>query len=337
VKISGQSGRTIAPGASEKAVFEVATGRRQGKLTKRFTVSSNDRENAMVRLTGNVDVKTAMNTASPTINFGSVSRKDGVQTKTIKLTRGAGGPIAPRIERIGKGVKAEVSEIKAGEEYELTVTVGPPWPDNNRVRSSLTLETGVAEAPQQTLTVYAAVKPRLRVSPARFVVQTGSDEPLELTARLDWQEGPPGRVLGVTINDDELKVHLEEKGARQIVVLDVPANFKQERRKQLHVTLETDDELVRAKTIPVYVTQTRRPTAPGRVPSGRPRVMSPTEKGRLTAKDDPAGEKPDAVQPTQRMAPSKPTGDDAKSKGSEAKAGAGSSAAADSANAGAAE
>ena len=48
----------------------------------------------------------------------------------------------------------------AGEEYELKVDLLPPWP-SRALTANLRLKTGISEAPEDTINVYARITPRV--------------------------------------------------------------------------------------------------------------------------------------------------------------------------------
>ena len=70
------------------------------------------------------------------ISFSQIERDAETQRKTIKITRGEGGPLAPELSPVEhENVKASLREIERGEIYELDIELNPPWP--NRAAPSI--------------------------------------------------------------------------------------------------------------------------------------------------------------------------------------------------------
>lgn len=269
----------------------MTTGNRVGKYSRKISVLTNDASNPNVQLECVANIKAAMKVEPPNIAFGSLARDAGPQQKTVLITRGDAGPLSPKIVSTGKPeVKAELRELEPGEKYELELTVGPPWPAN-MLRGTLVLETGVAEAPRETITYFANVAPRVTAAPNRFTIPPEAPEPLDLTAELRWSGGAPGRALEASTTAPDTTVELVEQGGRQRVVLHVPANYKPPRTTGYAVNVRTDDAAAPNVQIPIYVLRQPQPAAaagagapvvrPAGVPqpAGRPVPQAPPPGG----------------------------------------------------------
>ncbi len=203
------------------------------------------------------EARAALKIEPQTIAFGHIPRDSQEQTRTVVITRGDGGPISPKIASMNcpSPLKADIREIEAGERYELTVTIGPPWP-NGTLRGSLVVETGVSEAPQETIYVYASVPSRLAANPPRLMLRPDPQAETEVSATLNWEGGPPGKVLDATSTDPRLQVSVEQRGDTQAIVLKVPAGYSGRRSGGDSVTITTDDPSVPTFRIPIYMVGT---------------------------------------------------------------------------------
>lgn len=221
-------------------------------------------------------VLSAMRVEPATVSFGQIQRDDPEQTKTITITRGDGGPLDPKVLATGNPqIAAELREIEPGERYEVDVTIRPPWP-NEMLRGTLSLETGVERAPQESIVVFANVTPRLQANPQRFMIQMEPEAAVELTARLNW-DGQPGKVLEATVNDPELAVRVDEQDGEQVLVLDVPAKYSPKRRTGSVVTLRTDDPTVSIVQVPIFViNRAATPASPAPRTGRGARLQRPT-------------------------------------------------------------
>lgn len=251
----------------------ISVGNRTGKVTRKIRVTTNDRENQQAVLECVADVKSALALRPSRVNFGNIERDDGPMTREITITKGDGGPISPKVIRTGSNnITAELEEIEAGEEYKLTVTASPPWP-NRMVRGNLQIETGVEKSPRERITVYGRITPRLTAIPSRFTLPRDIQADQELTARLRWSNNKPGKVVDVSVDHPRLKAEVIEEQGQQLVKLTVPAGFDNV-RPRYSVKVTTDDSSVPELTIPVYTTRPRS-TSPVRRSTSPPQRHVP--------------------------------------------------------------
>ncbi len=247
----------IDAGKSEDIKITLATGPKRGKLNRTITVTTNDRDNATVSLECEAEVRSALKCDPENVTFAPIKRGDTRVAKTVKITRGSAGPIHPKLGATGNPqITAELREIEPGESYELDLVAQPPWPANGALRANIPIETGIEKSPTENILVSGNVLPRAQVSPRQFTVRPGSDSGLRLVARLNWDDDQPGKITEATVNDETLKVAVEEQDNQQVVILNVPAGYKAERTKGTQVTIKTDDPVVPSVLIPVFVMAT---------------------------------------------------------------------------------
>ena len=185
------------------------------------------------------------------LTFNQITPDSGPQHQAVKITRGDGGPINPEVVPLeNENIKTSLREIQAGEQYELDVELVPPWP-HQVLNANLVLKTGIPEAPQDTIRVYARVMPRLTVEGYRFRIPANMTSDTDLRLRLKWAGGSPGKVLEVDSSDPQLPAHVEEDRGQQFVVLHVPADYKMPEGQRATVTLKTDDAQAPTLKIPV--------------------------------------------------------------------------------------
>lgn len=223
-------------------------------------VQTNDPSNRSVKLTCSGKVLRAFTGSPPTVRFGAIERDAGPQTAYANLRRGDGGPIKPElVEPLPAGVEAKVEEVRPAELYRVNVTVSPPWP-NTPIRRVLRIKTGVAEAPFEMIRLNAAVVPRLRVVPPKFLLIANSDGNFEHSLRLEWDRTATTKAARVSVNDPNLSVSLVEENGAQMVVLRGDASYRPSRVRPV-VTIETDDPVVPRLTIQVKQSKRRAATA----------------------------------------------------------------------------
>lgn len=218
----------------------------------------------------------------PTLNFGQIRRNTPAVTKTLLLSRGDGGPIAPELGPIHQpGIHAEIRTIHEGSHYELTATFSPPWP-NGRVNTSFMIKTGVKQAPKQRIRIVANVEARVTTAPQRLLIPLGGDT-VERSARIRWSPGGDRRVVAAKATDPRLAVRIEESDGYQTVVVSAPRGYQSPARP-VAVTLHTDDSEIPTYSVPIQFKQPRRRARPAS--ASRRSFRSPPKKKCDTDKDN---------------------------------------------------
>jgi len=270
--------RTIAPGQSEEVKVTVTTGRRSGPFSRTISATTNDAEHHKVTLTCAGAVLVPFQMKPSAVSFGQLSPDAGPQQKTVTITRGDGGPLALEVlPPSDPNLRASLREIEPGERYELDVEVTPHW-SKGSWRANLILKTGLAEVPQEKITVHGYIVPRLRAVPTRFTVPRGLPAERELRARLLWSDNRPGQTLEVTSSDPNTPVRIEERNEQQYVVLSVPAGYEPPVNPRPVVTLKTDDPDAPTLDIPVWLARPPRTTRATSRPFIRPGLRRSTSR-----------------------------------------------------------
>jgi hypothetical protein len=288
----------IEPGKNEEVAITLATGPRRGKLDRKITVMTNDRDNATVTLECEAVVLSALKCEPENVAFGPIRRGDTRAEKTVKITRGSAGPIHPKLGQTGNPqISAELREIEPGESYELHLVAQPPWPTSGALRANVPIETGIEKSPTENILVSGNVVPRAQVSPRQFTLRPGSDSDLRLVARLNWDDNHPGKITEATVNDESLKVQVEDQDNQQVIVLNVPAGYTAPRPRGTQVMVTTDDPAVPSVRIPIFMMAAT--TGPSAVLMPDVKRVNPAML-RPTAHAEPPAPRP---QPTSAPAP----------------------------------
>jgi hypothetical protein len=293
----------IDPGKTEDVKVTIATGPKRGKLSRTITLTTNDRDNTNVKLECEADIQSALKCEPENVAFPPIKRSETRVEKTVKITRGSAGPIHPKLGSIGNPqITADLREIEPGESYELQVVAQPPWPANGAVRANLPIETGIEKSPTETIMVSGIVLPRAQVSPRQFTLRPGTSSDLRLVARLNWDDDHPGKITEATVNDEALKVGVEDQDNQQVIVLNVPAGYGSERRRGTQVTVKTDDPAVPSLSIPVFVMATA--SGPSAVLSPDAQRVNPAMLRPTAHQETPAASRQPAATPVPTTGPS---------------------------------
>jgi hypothetical protein len=230
----------IKPGQSELLSVIISCGKLKGQFTRTIQVSTNDPKNPVVQLTGRGQMLEAARVMPATVNFGPIPRKEGSPSRTAKITRGDGGPIHPKLKEIrNQAIRAELREVEAGEEYELEVTVSPPFAAAY-FRDKIELETGIEQAPVMEVPLYATVTPRAAAVPTQVRIPPDVKPGWQQRITLRWDDNKPGRLLEASIRNPAVKAEIVELNDTQQVLLTVTEEYKP-RMGRDSVTIKTDD------------------------------------------------------------------------------------------------
>jgi hypothetical protein len=270
----------------------MATGQRRGKLNRTITCTTNDRSSPSVGLECEADVLTALKCEPESVNLGQIKRSAARIEQTVKITRGSGGPIKPKLLQTGNPqITADLREIEPGESYELAIVAEPPWP-NGMLRGSVQFETGVEQAPNESLMVFGNITPRAQISPQRFTLRPETPSDMKLVARLNWDDNNPGKITEATVNDPALTARVEEQADQQVIVLEVPAGYAPKGRAT-QVTVKTDDPAVPSLQIPVFAATAMPTSGPAAqvigpdVQRAQPGMLSPRARATPAAPAQP--------------------------------------------------
>lgn len=227
----------------------------QNVLQKSISVRSNDRNLPTTSLVATANITSAVKLDPQMVNFGQLTRDAGTMTKTVKLTKADAGPIAPKIFSVAneKNVKAELKEIAPGEEYEMTVTIEPPWP-NGPIGSTISFQTGIEKSPVETVQVIAQLPPRVVAKPAFLTFNAGAEEEQKLEIELVWSGGGAGHITEVKCSDEALKSALDGEGGSKVSIV-VPPHFNQQVGTPLRIDLKLDDPVAPTLSIPLISKQ----------------------------------------------------------------------------------
>ena len=85
----------------------------------------------------------------------------------MSFARADGGPLKPDVPSdLPQGLGASIKEIKAGESYELVVTLTPPLKPG-RFHTNLQVKTGLPDAPTFAVPVFATIAGPAKTRPPR--------------------------------------------------------------------------------------------------------------------------------------------------------------------------
>lgn len=218
-------------------------------------VETNDAKMQKTSLNCKAKILVPLNVMPVYANFGQLERDSESQTRTLTITRGDGGPIAPEIVADEQApYTAALREIVPGEKYELDVTVHQPI-NMSSLYGAIVLKTGVPEMPEDKINVMARMAPRLRAMPPNIVLRPEAAAGSRHRIMLIWSGEVPGRIVGAESTDPRLEVSVKDEQGRQEVWLTVPEDYTPAGTK--YVTIRTNDRQSPQVRVPVIATGAR--------------------------------------------------------------------------------
>jgi hypothetical protein len=266
----------IKPGESERLSVIIACSKLKGKFARAIRVSTNDAEQPVTQLMCRGQILEPIHLAPRLVNFGRVSRKATSPVRTARITKGDGGPLSLKLkDSKNKSVRAELREVKPGEEYELTVTLEPPF-QAPYVRDKLELETGIAQAPVAEVPIYATVTPRVAAVPAAVNIPANVRPNWQQRIAFRWDDENPGHLLEASIQNPALKAEIVDRNNVQQVLLTVTEQYRP-RVGRDYLLVKTDDAEMAEVRVPVrYLRSSPAARRPARVAA--PRKVTPPRR-----------------------------------------------------------
>lgn len=249
-----------------------------GKFSRNIYVETNDPNHPKETLVCNGRIMEPVTLKPKRISFRQVSRTAPEQKQTVVITPGDAGPLKLKLIPVqSKYFEVELREIETGQHYELEVTLKPPLPAK-AVRTTLKLETGLAQSPQITILASATPRPHVVAEPRRFRVPADRKVDWSQAVHLEWDDDAPHRILGATASRPGLKVTVVEKDGQQEVVLEVPEGYEPQPGANA-VTITTDDTTAPTVRVSILFSRNvRSPQAGRRRPAARGSIKTNTGK-----------------------------------------------------------
>ncbi len=250
--LRGPAGRTIRPGGRERIEATGASAAVYGSTNeqgnKPFWLRAKPSQVLHALRCSGRD----WSAARRVLHF-AVERSAGPQTRTLLLERGDGGKLAPKVlgvervpvqgqwEQVPFNASAQLHEIVPGEQYELEITVSPPWANGSYI-GVVHLATGVRQQPTVDLEFWPGFGYRVTAKLTGWPVPRERTAMHEITGRFTWsEEAPPGRILSVTCDQPDIACQLAERDREQILLVRIPPHVQPPDSGFYDLRFRTDD------------------------------------------------------------------------------------------------
>ncbi|HKQ48443.1 MAG TPA: redoxin domain-containing protein [Phycisphaerae bacterium] len=256
-----KSPRRIPPTSQTELVLFGVAPFNDGVFEKHATLEINDPITPKVTLTLRGIAKPPIEVSPAMAGFGKISAGQP-RDMTITLTNHLDEPVKIEMEKIDSDAFAfELTETRHGEEYQLKVSLKPPY-DPGRRQAAINLTTDLNFQPNIPIRAMAYLSPRIEIIPNK--IEIGPPNPAAETARVLMFANngeTPVHVLEARTDDPAIVVDVTDikPGRSYKITVLLPKGYDPGSKPRV-ITLHTDDS--QQPTVEVAVIGPAVPTSP---------------------------------------------------------------------------
>jgi hypothetical protein len=162
---TGDWSKKVEPGQTGKIPIEYHSKSDRGTITKSVTVVGNATDQPTTSLKIRAEVWRPIEVEPNTALMRVVNGTPTNAVSTVRIVNRTDKPLSlSELQSNHKSVVGELKELKPGAEFELTVTVAPPFGPSH-IYAKITLKTSSEELPLLEVPVYAFVQPTIQITP----------------------------------------------------------------------------------------------------------------------------------------------------------------------------
>ncbi len=280
---AGSWDRRVEPGKTGRIPLQFNSSGFSGSISKGATVTCNDVTQSNVYLTVKGNVWRPIE-ATPQSAYFNIS--DEAPTNTTRLIR-----IVNNTESnvtledpvcTNRAFRAELRTVKPGKEFELAVTVQPPF-DLPRPQATVTVKTSLTNAPLLSIPAYAYIQPAVSVIPSQLMLPAGPLKSALQPSVTIRNSGTNTLTLSdASVNLEGATVSIKEvqPGRVYTLSLNVPAGLQLQPAQKVVASVKSNHPRFPLLQVPVF--QSARTQSSVSTP-----VATPTAKSRLPALQPP--------------------------------------------------
>lgn len=219
--------RSLKPGEAGIIPFRLNTQNKEGFLDEWLEVSTNDpaRPKMTIRLNGVVKTVCSLEVISDAGAataaelkkkakmrgaFGRIKSTDRLH-RVIRMTNKTPQPLSLALRPIRPSTsrfKADLKEVRPGQEFELTIIGEPPFPEGSTF-AALDFVTNISDQPMYTVRVSGYVPPRIEVMPPKIVVGVNSWNIKKRSITITNNGTSLFKVTKVAVSNPDFKLSLQ--------------------------------------------------------------------------------------------------------------------------------
>ncbi|MGE3182002.1 MAG: hypothetical protein AB7N71_10250, partial [Phycisphaerae bacterium] len=269
--------------------------KRKGPANQTVTITTNDPENKIVRVSVHGEVKELVKIEPQDGIFFGQLYENSKETKSITLRPQFDEPMTLRLkEGATYGPYAvELKEVKSGEEYSLVATTVPPLEvGSESARQEILIDTGLPSMGEIKVQVHSVVIAPVQVRPISLYVPQNLSTKLTRKIRVTYVPDQPIKITEVSSDLDSIKVEVGPErdmpagsrvGYHEVVVTIDSTEGLPEKGAIVTIKTDSNDPRYQKFDIPVKIVNRSNAATPQ-----VPQVPQGSGKMEPISEDDPA-------------------------------------------------
>jgi len=239
---AGEHPVIIQPGDSGDFPFAINSNKLRGRYEKTVSIATNDPVTPEIKLRLRGVCNRYVDVVPTNANFGKVAF-DEPHERVLKLTNNTDNPVQLSLQKTEADVfKFELVEITPGKNFELHVSIEPPY-EPGRHRFDNVVLTNVDEQKEIRVVAAATIPDRLDIQPPEVTLNTiKSNSAYTRPIRFYNYGKTEVKVLEATCDDPAIAVEVKERsaGKNYVISLNIPEGYMPPPQGRT-ITLRTDD------------------------------------------------------------------------------------------------
>lgn len=251
---AGDYSHKIAPGQTGTISIQFDNSRYNGPVTKTIEVFSNAKNLGQAKLTLHGTVKKALEVAPMQAVITVQDDSENAASASVKIINNTDNPVT--VSEPTSSNKAYTSELKTvtpGHEYELIVSVQPPFTNANPP-ATITLKTSMGNSPTLRVTAIASIQKAVQVSPAQITLGPPASRWMTNRVFIRGNGSMPLVLQDPQSSDSRLEVKIVPLGSPNMfnLIVAIPPDFEIPKGQRVVATLKSNHPRYPVVTIPIF-------------------------------------------------------------------------------------
>lgn len=289
----------LDPGEETSFKISYNTLKRKGPANQTVTITTNDPENKIVRVSVHGEVKELVKIEPQDGIFFGQLYENSKESKSITLKPQYDEPMTLRLKE-GESYgpyTVELQEVKPGEEYKLVASTNPPLEiGSTKTRQEIKIDTGLPRMNEIKVQVHSVVVAPVQVRPISLYVPQNLSTKLTRKIRVTYVPDQPIKIKEVSTDLDSIKAEVgpprampagSRVGYHEVIVTIDSTDGLPEKGALVTIMTDSDDPRYQKFTVPVKIVNrgnSRRPNVPN-IRGVKPEPISENDPAHKRTKD----------------------------------------------------
>lgn len=270
---AGSWDKKVEPGKTGSIPLQFNSSGFGGSVSKSAIVTCNDPSQATLSLTLNGTVWKPID-MTPSVAMFQVDSEDQTnQTKVLRIVSNVEEPVRiSDVRSTNPQFKTELKELKPGKEFELAVSIVPPF-TNVSAFANISLTTSSLLSSNLTVSAYVTVQQPVTVAPPQIMLPAGPLVNAYTSTVTIYYRGTNSLKVSepaLSIPEATTTVKEVQPGKMYTLLTVFPAGFQANSAQRMELTAKTDHPKHPVLKVPIYQTVAAKPAA---APTGTPALQ----------------------------------------------------------------